>query len=190
MFFKRLQDLLKHWRRPHKPSAVEVKRQRHLGEKFEETMMAVAFAEAGAQEEALDLLQRRGKRKILVLGQDETFSDAVLDYATLLAERLGYELVALNVGTPAGKLLSPFGKHMQEEFRQQAQAAAAVLEQKAAQKNIPCTHVVKFGDVAKAVEEINREYRRIELVITDSPSKREELHARVNLPVFSLKTHR
>ena len=63
-------------------------------------------------------------------------------------------------------------------------------EQKAAQKSIPCTHVVKFGDIGKAVEEINREYRRIELVITDSPSKREELHARVNLPVFNLKPHR
>jgi len=190
MVFKRLQELLKRWRRPHKPSAVEVKRQRHLGEEYEETMMAVAFAEAGAPEEALDLLQQRGRRKILVLGQDDTFSDAVMDYATLLAERLGYELVALSVGTPTGKLLSPFGQHMQEKFQQQARAAAAVLEQKAAQKNIPCTHEVKFGDVGKALEEINREYRRIELVITDSPSKREELHARVNLPVFSLKTHR
>jgi transcription elongation GreA/GreB family factor len=190
MVFKRLQELLKHWRRPHKPSEVEVKRQRHLGADYEDTMMAVAFAEAGAQEEALELLQRRGRRKILVLGQEDTFSDAVMDYATLLAERLGYELVALSVGTPAGRLLSPYGKHMQEEFQRQALAAAAVLEQKAAQKNIPCTHVVKFGDVAKAVEEINREYRRIELVITDSPSKREELHARVNVPVFSLKTYR
>lgn len=190
MIFKRLQELLKRWRRPHKPSEVEVKRQRDLGAQYEETMMAVAFAEAGVPEQALDLLHRRGRRKILVLGQDHTFTEGVMEYATLLAERLGYELVALSVGTPSGQSLSPFEKHMQEEFQRQASAAAAVLEQKAAQKNIPCTHVVKFGDVGKAVEEINQEYRRIELVITDSPSKREELHARVNLPVFSLKTHR
>jgi len=190
MAFKRLQELLKRWRRPRRPARVEVKRQRHLGAEYEETMMAVTFAEAGAQKEALELLQRRGRRKILVLGQEDTFSDAVMEYATLLAERLDYELVALSVGTPTGKMLSPFGQHMQEEFQRQAQAAAAVLEQKAAQKNIPCTHVVRFGDVGKAVEEINREYRRIELVITDSPTKREELHARVNLPVFSLKPHR
>ncbi len=190
MAFKRLQKLLKRWRQPHKPSEVEVKRQRSLAADYEETMMAVAFAEAGAPEQALELLRRRGRRKILVLGQEDTFSDAVMEYATLLAERLGYELVALSVGTPAAKLLSPFGQHMQEEFRQHARAAAARLEQKAAQKQIPCTHVVKFGDVGKAVEEINREYRRIELVITDSPSKQEELHARVNLPVFSLKPNR
>lgn len=190
MVFKRLQDLLKRWRRPQKPSQVEVKRQRHLGADYEETMMAVTFAEAGAPKEALDLWQRHGRRKILVLGQEDTFSDAVMDYATLLAERLGYELVALSVGTPAGKTLTPFGQHMQEEFQQKAQAAAARLEQKAARKQIPCTHVVKFGDVGKAVEEINQKYRRIELVITDSLSKREELHARVNLPVFNLKTNR
>lgn len=187
MVLKRLQELLKRWRKPQKPSEVEVERQRHLGAEYEETMMAVTFAEAGASKEALELLQRRGRRKILVLGRENTFSDALVEYATLLAERLGYELIALSVGTPGGTSLSPFGQHLREEFQRQAAAAAAVLEQKAAQKDIPCIHVVKFGDVAKAVEEINREYRRIELVITDSPSKREEVHARVNLPVFSLK---
>ena len=189
MIFKRLRQLLERWRSPHKPSEVEVRRQRHLGADYEDTMMAVAFAEAGAPEQALDLLDRRGRRKILVLGQENTFTEPVMEYATLLAERLGYELIALSVGTPAGKFSSPFGRHLKEEFQRQAASAAAVMEQKAAQKNIPCTHVVKFGDVGKAVEEINREYHRIELVITDSPSKREELHARVNLPVFSLRAH-
>ena len=167
-----------------------MKRQRNLGADYEETMMAVAFAEAGAPEQALDLLGRHGRRKILVLGQENTFTEPVMEYATRLAERLGYELIALSVGTPAGKFLSTFGQHLKEEFQRQAAADAAVMEQKAARKNIPCTHVVKFGDVGKAVEEINREYRRIELVIADSLSKREELHARVNLPVFRLKTHR
>lgn len=190
MVFKRLQKLLNRWRQPQKPVGVEVKRQRNLGADYEETMMAVAFAEAGAPEQALDLLGRHGRRKILVLGQENTFTEPVMEYATLLAERLGYELIALSVGSPAGKFLSPFGQHLKEEFQRQTAAAAAVMEQKAARKNIPCTHVVKFGDVGKAVEEINREYRRIELVITDSLSKREELHARVNLPVFSLKTQR
>ena len=106
-----------------------------------------------------------------------------------MAERLGYGLIALSVGNASGKSLSSFGHHLRDQFRRQAQEAAAVLGEIAAQKNIPFTHVVKFGDVGKAVEEINREYRRIELVITDSPCKREELYARVNLPVFSLRTN-
>lgn len=191
MVLKRLKEFLKRWQKPHKPSEVEVKRHRDLAADYEETMMAISFAEAGAPEEALEVLGQRGKRKILVLGQEETFTEPVMEYATSLAERLGYELLALSVGpVPSGRSLPAFGQHRQEEFRRQAAAAAAVLAQKAAPRNIHCTHVVKFGDVARAVEEINREYRRIELVITDSRVKREELHSRVNLPVFSLKTYR
>lgn len=191
MAWKRLKEFLHRWRKPHKPSEVEVKRQRDLGADYEETMMAISFAEAGAREEALEVLQQRGNRKILVLGQEDTFTEPVMEYATSLADRLEYELVALSVGpAPVGKPLSPFEQHRQEEFRRQAEAAAQVLARKAALKKIHLTHVVKFGDVAKAVEEINRQYRRIELVITDSQAKREELHNRVNLPVFSLKTYR
>ena len=36
---------------------------------------------------------------------------------------------------------------------------------------------------------MNREYRRIEMLITDARTQKEELPARLNLPVFSLKTH-
>jgi hypothetical protein len=49
--------------------------------------------------------------------------------------------------------------------------------------------VVKFGEVGRAIDEVNREYRRVELVITDSRVKQEELNARVNLPVFNLKSY-
>jgi len=188
MVFKRFREFLKGWRKPHKPAEVEVKRQRHLGADYEEAMLAVTFAEAGVPEEAI-LLTRREKRKILVLGQEDSFTEAITEYATLLAERLGYGLIALSVGNTSGKFLSPFGHHLRDQFRGQAQEAAAVLGKKAAQKNIPFTHVVKFGDVSKAVEEINKEYRRIELVITDSPAKHQELHARLNVPVFGLKIH-
>jgi hypothetical protein len=190
MVFKRLQKFLERWQKPHKPSEVEVKRQRHLGADYEDTMMAVTFAEAGAPEQALELLHQRGNRKILVLGQEDTFTESVMEYATQLAERLGYDLVALSVGNaPSGKFPSPFGQHLQEGFQRQAAAAAAVLEQKAAQKNIGCIHVVKFGEVGRAIDEVNREYRRVELVITDSRVKQEELNARVNLPVFNLKSY-
>ncbi len=191
MALKRLKEFLQRWQRPRKPAEVEVKRQRDLAADYEETMMAISFAEAGAPQEALEVLRQRGNRKILVLGQGDTFTEPVMEYATLLAERLGYELIALSVGPIfPGKLLSPFAQYRQEEFRRQAAAAAALLAQKAAPKNIRCSHVVKFGDVAAAVEEVHREFRRIELVITDSRVKREELHARLNVPVFSLKTNR
>ena len=104
MVLKRLRKFMERWQKPHKPSKVEVKRQRHLGADYEDTMMAVTFAEAGAPEQALEFLSQRGNRKILVLGQEDTFTEPVMEYATLLAERLGYDLVALSVGNaPSGK---------------------------------------------------------------------------------------
>lgn len=191
MVWKRLKELLKRSKKPDKPPEVEVRRRRSLQDEYDQTMMAITFAEAGAPEQALEVMRQRGNRKILVVSQDDSFTGPVMEYATLLAERMGYELIALNVGNaPAGKVSSAFQQHLQEKFYQRAVAAAAALQQKAAARNIRLTHVVKFGDVGQAVAEINREYRRMELVITDSRVKKDELPARVNLPVFSLKTHR
>jgi nucleotide-binding universal stress UspA family protein len=187
---KRIKKLLERRQQPHKPPEVEVKRQSSLQDDYEQAMMAVSFAEAGAPEQALEVMRQRGRRKILVLTQADAFTEPVMEYATSLAERLGYELIAVNVGGAASdKAASGYQQHMQEEFERRAAAAFAVLQQKAAARNIVVTHVVKFGDVGTAVADINREYRRVELMITDSRSREDEVAARVNLPVFSLKTH-
>jgi universal stress protein family protein len=187
---KRLKKFLKRSNEPQKPPEVEVKRQHSLQDDYDQAMMAISFAEAGAPEQAAEVMRQHGKRKILVVSQEEAFTEAVMEYATQLAERMGYELIAVNIGAaPSDRAVSAYQQHMQEEFQGRAVKAAALLEQKAAAKNIRLTHVVKFGDVGQAVEAINREYRRIELMITDSRTKKQELPARVNLPVFSLKTH-
>ena len=190
MVLKSLKKFLKRRTEPQKPPEVEVKRQPSLQDDYDQAMMAVTFAEAGAPDQVVEVMRQYGKRKILVVSRDEAFTEPVMEYATQLAERMGYELIALNVGTaPSEKVVSAYQQHMQEEFQGRAAKAAAVLEEKAAARNIRLTHVVKFGDVGQAVEAINREYRRIELMITDSRTQKEELPARVNLPVFSLKTH-
>ncbi len=190
MVLKRLKKFLKRRTEPQKPPEVEVKRQHSLQDDYDDAMMAISFAEAGAPEQAVEVMRQYGKRKILVVSQEDAFTEAVMEYATQLAERMGYELIAVNVGAaPSGKVLSAYQQHLQEEFQRRAAASVAVFRQKAAPRNIPVTHVVKFGDVGNAVEAINREYRRIELVITDSRTRKEELPASVNLPVFSLKTH-
>jgi Universal stress protein family len=187
---KRLKKFLKRSTGPQKPPEVELTRQHRLQDDYDDTMMAVTFAEAGAPDQALEMMRRYGQRKILVVSREDAFTEAVMEYATALAERLGYELIALNVGAgPGAKVASAYQEHMQEEFRGRAAKAAAALEQKAAARKIRLTHVVKFGEVGPAVDAINREYRRIELMITDSRTQTEELPARVNLPVFSLKPH-
>jgi hypothetical protein len=187
---KRLKKFLERREQPQKPPEVEVKRQSNLQDDYEQAMLAVSFAEAGAPEQAREVMRQRGQRKILVVTREGAFTEPVMEYAISLAERMGYELIALNVGGAASdKAASGYQQHMQEEYERRAAAAFAVLKHKAAARNIPVTHVVKFGDVGAAVADINREYRRVELMITDSRAREEEVAARVNLPVFSLKTH-
>jgi Universal stress protein family len=187
---KRLKKFLERRHQPPKPPEVEVTRHSSLQDDYDQAMMAIAFAEAGVPEQAREVMRQRGRRKILVVTRENAFTEPVMEYATLLAERMGYELIALNVGTIASdNAASGYRQHMQEEFQQRAAASFAVLQARAAARNIVVTHVVKFGDVGRAVEDINREYRRVELLITDSRAREEEVAARVNLPVFSLKTH-
>jgi len=187
---KRLKKFLKRSSEPKKPPEVEVTRQSSLQDDYDQAMMAISFAEAGAPEQAVEVMRQYGKRKILVVSQEAAFTEAVMEYATLLAERLGYDLIALNVGAaPSEKVTSGYQQHMQEEFQGRAVKAAVVLAEKAAARKARLTHVVKFGDVGQAVEAVNREYRRIELMIADSRTQKDELPARVNLPVFNLKTH-
>jgi hypothetical protein len=187
---QRIKKLLERRKQPHKPPEVEVTRQSSLQDDYDQAMMAVSFAEAGAPEQAREVMRQRGKRKILVVSREDAFTEPVMEYATSLAERMGYELIALNVGGQASdKAASGYQQHMQEEYERRAAANVAVLRQKAAARNIALTHVVKFGDVGAAVADINREYRRVELMITDSRAREEEVAARVNMPVFSLKTH-
>ena len=188
MVFNSIKKFLKRQAKPQKPAEVEVTRQHRLQDDYDEAMLAATFAEAGAQDLAREALGSYGQRKILVVSREAAVSEAVAEYATALAERLGYEIIALTVGDgPGGEVVSAYQEHMQEEFRERAAKSARALKEKAAARGVALTHVVKFGEVGAAVDAVNREYRRIEMVLSDSRSQTEELPARVNLPVFSLK---
>jgi hypothetical protein len=187
---KRIKKFLERSQQPQKPPEVEVTRQSSLQDNYDQAMMAVSFAEAGAPEQARQVVCQRGQRKILVVTKEDAFTEPVIEYATSLAERMGYELIALNIGGSASDTAaSGYRQHLQEEYERRAAATFAAIQHKAAARNIAITHVVKFGDARAAVEDINREYRRVELMITDSRVREEEVATRVNLPVFSLKTH-
>ncbi len=135
-------------------------------------------------------LSSRENRKILVVGREAGFSETVVDYAVNLAERLGYDLIALNVGpeaTAGGVFNSPYRRYLQDKFRKQAQAAAALIEPKLRAKGLTFEHLVRFGDLGQAVETLNHEKRRIEFVINASEMSEAEMAGGVTLPVFTIK---
>ncbi|MDD3580733.1 MAG: hypothetical protein PHW74_06915 [Desulfobacca sp.] len=162
---------------------------------FESAMEAVPL---GSGPELRDLaaeerLQTPGEpRKILVVAQGEAFDADEIDYTVNLAERLGYDIVALNVGTPpprSARFYQALGKPWREAFTKRAAAAASRFQAQAAAKGVKCRQLVKFGDFNKAVEELNHEVKRIEFVITEPQINKQEVTAQVTLPVFSLRRY-
>jgi hypothetical protein len=128
-------------------------------------------------------------RKILVVGRGDTLDEEAIDYAVNLAERLGYDLIGLNVNPTLGqksRFFSPYKYHLREKFAQRAKTVGEDIKRKLAQKGIGFEQVVKFGDLGKAVAEVNRQTKRIEFVITQAGVEEAEVNGVITLPVFSI----
>lgn len=129
------------------------------------------------------------RRKILVVGKGPTFTVGVIDYAAGLAERLGYDIIGMNVNPAldqAAKFFSPYNQRMRAKFARQARTAWEMVEPGLKSQGINCEQVVKFEDVAQAVKALNHEIKRIDFVITDAGVTDEEITGEIPLPVFSI----
>lgn len=132
------------------------------------------------------------KRKILVVGKEPRFSRGVMDYATSLAQRLGYDLIGMSLNPAleqAGKFFSPYNLHLRARFTRRAREAWEGLRPGLTQQGINCEHVVKFTEVAEAVKDLNHQIKRIDFVITDAGIKSEEITGEIPLPVFSISRY-
>jgi len=133
--------------------------------------------------------QQTQNRKILVVGHGDPFPEAVMDYALQVAERLGFDLVAVSVspdyeaGVP---YLASYRKYLEDDFTRKAALAANIFGQQARAKNLNFSHLVKFGDLSQVVEQLPQEIKRVEFVLDASGNREEQVCQSVNLPCFTL----
>jgi hypothetical protein len=147
-------------------------------------MPSLSFSQAAA-----DGRSSQVKRKILVVAKGNTFTPSVMDYALGLAQRLGYDLVGLNLNPDleqVGRGFSPYNQRQRAKFTQQAKAAWNLIRPGLLEHGINSEHVVKFSEVANAVKDLNHEIKRIDFVITDAGIESEEITGEIPLPVFSI----
>jgi hypothetical protein len=145
-------------------------------------------AVAGAEAETAGLPQEN--RKILIVSREARFSESVVNYAVNLAERLGYDLLALNVGlgnSREGVFHSFYWRYLEEKFKRQARADSGQIQARLAAKGLGFEHLVRFGELGAAVEALNNEKRRIEFVLNASELSEAEMMGGVTLPVFTIK---
>jgi len=114
--------------------------------------------------------------KLLVIGRESAFTPDVIDYALDMADRLSYDIIALNtapLSCETFKLFSSSRNKVCQDFQRISEESVGLFAVRAAQKNIRFDHVVKFSEADQAIDEVRREQGQIDFVISDL----EEAHA-------------
>jgi hypothetical protein len=143
---------------------------------------AVAFAEAGEPQYVQELFQADVAEEaeervgtLLVVGREAAFSKEVIDYALEMAQRLSYEILALNTAPLSGETLC-FHPHtrrkLSQNFRALSEENVRRFQEEAERLGVAFTHLVRFSEIDKALEEVNREYPNIEFVVSDTEEER------------------
>ncbi len=108
--------------------------------------------------------------KLVVVGRESEFPRDLVDYAIDMAERLSYEIVALNtapLSCETFKIFSSSRNKLCEDFQGLAEQNVTVFREEVVQKGIPFTHVVKFSDVDAALKDLQGEIGDIDFIVSD-----------------------
>jgi hypothetical protein len=167
--------------------------------KMDKYQEAITFAQAGASEYAMETIveqrEDQSPTKLLVMGRESTFSKEIIDYALEMAQRMSYEILALNtapLSCETFKLFSSSHNQVCQEFKNMCEKSAHLFQEAASEKGIPFYHVVMFSEPEEALESINREYKDIAFVVSESVEDRAESRIeegerlRQNLYVYSM----
>lgn len=138
---------------------------------------AISFAQAGAREEALEVLQasqempEQKTSRLLVLAQGDHFPEEVREYALDMAKRLGYEILALNtapIKREAWRFFNLDSKSLRQEFKSASQKNFSIFQSEADKRRVPITHLVKFVDKEDALQELKQEIQDLDFIVSDS----------------------
>ena len=146
-----------------------------LSGKMDQYQEAITFAEAGEGSLAREALQTEPEievaRKLVVVGRESVFSEDIIDYALEMAERMSYEIVALNtapLSCETFKLFSSSRNQICEDFEGLSKKNVQMFQAAAEKKGIPFTHIVKFSESYEVLKELRSEIGEFEFVVSES----------------------
>jgi hypothetical protein len=108
--------------------------------------------------------------KLVVVGRESEFPRDLVDYAMDMAQRLSYEIVALNtapLSCETFKIFSSSRSKLCQDFQELSEKAAACFREEVVQKGIAFTHVVKFSDTDDALRVLQEEIGDIDFIVSD-----------------------
>ncbi len=144
-------------------------------EKKDQSQEEITLGEAGQEALGQEALQTEPEpeaaRKLVVVGRESVFSEGIIDYALEMAERMSYEIVALNtapLSCETFKLFSSSHNKICEDFEGLSKKNVRAFQEAAEKKGIPFTHVVKFSESYEVLKEIRNEIGEFEFVVSES----------------------
>jgi hypothetical protein len=158
---------------------------RGLTTKAEKYQEAITFAEAGHHEHARDLMQERHvelePRRLLVVGRESSFSNDIITYALDMAQRMSYQILALNTAPLSCETHKFFPARRNElcgEFQKMSEENVREFQDHARELGIAFAHVVKFTEQDEALEEISKEFKDIEFVVSETAEEQATQRAK------------
>jgi K+-sensing histidine kinase KdpD len=154
---------------------------------LEKIATAVAFAEAGEWNSALDIMHaEKTSKKILIAYEGEPDNRRIIEYAIGIAERVKCDMLFSYVATKkkAENLTQDYIEMVNKTFNEAFEREVEALQMNG--KNINFQHVVVSSEFYEAVNSICREVKKIEFVILGC-SERNAARLRLNVPYFFFK---
>jgi hypothetical protein len=141
---------------------------------MEQDQEPIENADAGqqgyAREETASMPVAEAAKKLVVVGRESVFSQEVIDYALEMAERMSYEIIALNtapLSCETFKLFSTSRNKICEDFEELSKKNVRAFQEAAEKKGIPFTHVVKFSESYEVLKEMKNEIGGFEFVVSE-----------------------
>lgn len=151
------------------------------GNTMDKYQEAITFAEAGESEYAMETMAEQSEEKVpaklLVMGRESSFSKEIINYSLEMAQRMSYEILALNTAPLSCETFKLFSSSRNEvcgEFKKMSQKNAGLFQTAASEKGIPFDHVVMFSEPDEALEAITKENKDIAFVVSESIEDRTE----------------
>jgi hypothetical protein len=136
----------------------------------------ITFAEAGSFELVDDRpITIDRQLKLLVVGNEASFSDSIIDYAIEMAKRMSYDILALNTAPFTCDTFNLFSYHQKKlcnDFRDMARENVSSFKEKALESGLKFKHIIMFEGVDEAQENIFKEYKDIAFVVSNEIENR------------------
>jgi hypothetical protein len=163
---------------------------KNLGRKLELAAIAVTFAEAGEWEVAgnylkkIENLNRSKNQKMLVVSLDSGFLPDTVEYTVNLAERMQFDVLAVNVRPQQSSLLFRSAKRKQPS-ENTIKSIFRLLVEKTIEKKINCEAMIINHDFHEQIKRVLRQIHQVKLIIVQL-QRDQDFSLGVSIPVYKI----